>query len=70
MCSYIYLKNKLNSEWSYRNAEDFMSSVDVSFYRVRQISFFLENALKQTTEYFLKFLFLFESTILPFNNGK
>ena len=31
---------------------------------------FLENALKKTTEYFLKFLFLFESTILPFNNGK
>ena len=25
---------------------------------------FLENALKKTTEYFLKFLFLFESTIL------
>ena len=30
---------------------------------------FLENALKKTTEYFLKF-FLFESTILPVNNGK
>ena len=40
-------------------------------YRVRQIPFFfLENALKNTTEYFLKFLFLFESTILPVNNGK
>ena len=33
-------------------------------------TFFLENALKKTTEYFLKFLFLFESTILPINNGK
>ena len=34
-------------------------------------NFFLENAKKKkTTEYFLKFLFLFESTILPVNNGK
>ena len=33
-------------------------------------TFFLENALKINTEYFLKFLFLFESTILPVNNGK
>ena len=32
--------------------------------------FFLENALKKSTEYFLKFLFLFESTILPVNSGK
>ena len=39
-------------------------------YRVRQISFFLENALKATTEYFLKFLYLFESTILSVNNEK
>ena len=31
---------------------------------------FLENVLKKTTEYFLKFLFLFENTILPVNNGK
>ena len=31
---------------------------------------FLENDLKKTTEYFLKFLFLFENTILPVNNGK
>ena len=31
---------------------------------------FLENALKKTTEYFIKILFLFESTVLPFNNGK
>ena len=31
---------------------------------------FSENALKITPEYFLKFLFLFESTILPVNNGK
>ena len=38
-------------------------------YRVRQI-LFLENALKKPAEYFLKFLFLFESTILPVNNGK
>ena len=36
-------------------------------YRVRQIPFFLENALKKTTEHFLKFLFLFENTIL--SNG-
>ena len=33
-------------------------------------TFFLENALEKTTEYFPKFLFLFESTILPVNNGK
>ena len=38
--------------------------------RIRQITFFLENTLKKTTEYFLKFLFLFESTILPVNNAK
>ena len=31
---------------------------------------FFENALKETTEYSLKFLFSFESTILPVNNGK
>ena len=31
--------------------------------------FFLENAVKKTAEYFLKFLFLFESTILN-NNEK
>ena len=30
----------------------------------RNIPFF-ENTLKKTTEYFVKFLFLFESTILP-----
>ena len=43
----------------------------VIFYRVRQIPFFfLENALKKTTEYFLKFFFLFECTILPVNNEK
>ena len=39
-------------------------------YRVRQIPFFLENAFKKTTKYFLKFLFLFESTIFPINNEK
>ena len=33
-------------------------------------TFFFENALKKTTEYFLKFLFLFESTILPVSNEK
>ena len=33
-------------------------------------TFFLANALKKTTEYFLQLLFLFESTILPVNNGK
>ena len=38
-------------------------------YRVRKIPFFWK-MLKKTTEYFLKLLFLFESTILPFNNGK
>ena len=32
--------------------------------------FFLENGLKKTIEYFLKFLFLFEITILPVNNGR
>ena len=40
------------------------------FYRVRQIPFlFFEKCFKKTTEYFLKFLFLFASTILPVNNG-
>ena len=33
-------------------------------------TFFLENALKKTTEYLLKFLYLFKSLILPVNNGK
>ena len=32
--------------------------------------FFLENALKKLLKYFLKFLLLFESTILPVNNEK
>ena len=32
-------------------------------------TFFLENALKKTSECFLKFIFLFVSTILPVNNG-
>ena len=36
-------------------------------YRVRQIPFF---GKKKTTEYFPKFIFLFESTILPVTNGK
>ena len=40
-----------------------------TLYRVRQITFFLK-CYKKTTEYFLKFLFLFESTILPVNKGK
>ena len=39
-------------------------------YRVRQITFSFLKCYKKTTEYFLKFLFLFESTILPVNNGK
>ena len=39
-------------------------------FNVSLFTFFLEKALKKTTEYFLKFLFLFESTILPINNGK
>ena len=30
-----------------------------------QTTFFLENALKKITEHLFKFLFLFESTILP-----
>ena len=29
-------------------------------YRVRKITFFLENALKKITDYFLKFLFIME----------
>ena len=32
--------------------------------------FFFENVFKNTTEYFLKFLLLFESTIPPVNSGK
>ena len=38
-------------------------------YRVRQITFFWK-MLWKNTEYFLKFRFLFESTILPVKNGK
>ena len=30
----------------------------------------VQGALKKTTEYFLKFLFLFESITIPVNNGK
>ena len=41
-----------------------------SLYRDRQIPSFCENALKKTTEYFLKFLVLFESKMLSVNNGK
>ena len=33
-------------------------------------NYFFLNALKKSTEYFLKFLFLFESTIFRINNGK
>ena len=33
-------------------------------------NYFFGKCLKKTTEYFLKFLFLFKSTILPVNNGK
>ena len=36
----------------------------------KHLFFFFEKCFKKTTEVFLKFLFLFESTILPFNNGK
>ena len=32
--------------------------------------FLLENILKKTTDFFLKFIFLFVSTILPVDNGK
>ena len=31
---------------------------------------FFCKCFKKTTKYFLKFLFLFENTILPINNGK
>ena len=34
------------------------------------INFFFENALKKLLNNFLNFFFLFESTILPVNNGK
>ena len=47
-----------------------MSVYTAIHYRVRQIPFFLENALKETINHFLKFLFLFESAILPVNNGE
>ena len=41
-------------------------------YRLPQIPFFFGKCFKitKTAEYFLKFLILFESTILPVNNGK
>ena len=42
----------------------------IQIQNIRQFPFFFENALKKTTEYFLKFLFLFQSTILSINNGK
>ena len=43
---------------------------EIENYRVHQIPFFSENALKKTVEFFLKLLFLFQSTIHPVNNGK
>ena len=39
-----------------------------NFTFVRQVPF-SGKCFKKTTEYFLKFLFLFESTILSVNNG-
>ena len=33
-------------------------------------TYFFENVLKKTNEYFLKYFFLFESTILPVNKVK
>ena len=46
-------------------------SISKDFTRSTKYFFILENALKKTTEYFLKFRFLFESTILlPVNNEK
>ena len=39
-------------------------------YRVRKKTFFLENILKQTYGMYSQISFLFESTILPVNNGK
>ena len=44
-----------------------MATLHYIYYRVHKISFFLENALKKTTEYFQKFLFLFKSSILENN---
>ena len=35
-----------------------------------QITSFFGKCFKKTTEYFLKFLFLIKSTLLPVNNGK
>ena len=45
-------------------------TIQILIYRVRQITFSFLKYYKKTTEYFLKFLSLFESTILPVNNGK
>ena len=56
------------------NMHTYINTVDKIFlkhfllYRVRQI-FFFGKCFKKTTEYILPFLFLFESTIHPVNNG-
>ena len=50
-----------------------ISELTLASYRLHTGSakyLFFEYTLKKTTEYFLKFLFLFESTVLPLNNGK
>ena len=45
------------------------SKLEQKIYKVRQITFF-GRYFKKTTKYFPKFLFWFESTIFPVNNGK
>ena len=68
--SYInnYLLQPLNQ--NYDQASQTTYVVCINFIKDPPNNFFFENALKNITEYFFKFLFLFESTILPVNNGK
>ena len=63
----LYIKGYVQQVPFSHNIEQ---STQAFWYRIRQIHFLWKMFKKKTTEYFLKFLFLFESTILPFNNGK
>ena len=62
-----YLNNNYGNLYPILSNHDSISSQE---YKLRQIPFSLGKCFKKTAEYFLKFLFLFESLILPVNNGK
>ena len=47
----------MNNQYSSKFLEIFEPKVHLNIYRVSAKYFFLENALKKTAEYFIKFLF-------------